>query len=45
MSELTKLYACLRIAQNDESDEEVAFWLKEIEKEEKKIEEENNCVA
>lgn len=39
MSELTKLYACLRIAQEDESDEEVEFWLKEIEKEKLKTQE------
>ena len=36
MSELTKLYACLKIAQDDGSDEEVEFWLKEIEREKAK---------
>ena len=36
MSELTKLYACLRKAQGDGSDEEVEFWLKEIKKEKDK---------
>jgi Zn finger protein HypA/HybF involved in hydrogenase expression len=33
MSELSKLYACLKIAEDDGSYEEVEFWLKEIEKE------------
>lgn len=37
MSELTKLYACLRIAQDDESNEEVDFWLAEIKKEKQKM--------
>lgn len=37
MSELNKLYACLRIAQEDDSNEEVEFWLKEIKKEKSKL--------
>jgi len=36
MSELNKLICCLKIAQDDDSDEEVEFWLKEIEKEKAK---------